>query len=99
MQQCPQGNTNPSLVVPMDPPSPTVFDTSYYSGLLANRGLLQSDQTLLTDAATAIEVIGNARNAFLWKQKFAAAMVNMGSIGVLTGNAGEIRVNCRVINN
>ncbi|KAL8551119.1 hypothetical protein ACS0TY_000265 [Phlomoides rotata] len=97
-QQCPQGSTNPNLVVPMDPPSPAVADTSYYRGVLMNRGLFTSDQTLLTDQQTRNQVFQNAQNQFLWKSKFAAAMVNMGKIGVVTGGSGEIRRNCRVIN-
>ncbi|KAB2596903.1 hypothetical protein D8674_032353 [Pyrus ussuriensis x Pyrus communis] len=97
-QQCPQGNTNANLVVPMDPASPTVTDASYYAGILKNRGLFTSDQTLLTNSATANQVKQNARIPFLWKNKFSAAMVKMGQLEVLTGNAGEIRANCRVIN-
>ncbi|KAK3445730.1 hypothetical protein EUGRSUZ_A00966 [Eucalyptus grandis] len=96
-QQCPQGN-DPTLVVPMDPPSPNMMDTSYYQGILANRGLFTSDQTLLTNSATANQVTQNARIPSIWKSNFAAAMVKMGKIGVLTGSAGEIRANCRVIN-
>lgn len=92
------GSTDPNLVVPMDPPTPTITDTSYYAGILANRGLFTSDQTLLDDGMTANEVIQNARSPFLWNNKFAAAMVKMGRIGVLTGNTGEIRANCRAIN-
>ncbi|KAM4068596.1 hypothetical protein ACJW30_12G027200 [Castanea mollissima] len=30
-RQCPQGNTNPNLVVPMDPSSPGSTDVGYYS--------------------------------------------------------------------
>ncbi|XP_010048379.2 peroxidase 5 [Eucalyptus grandis] len=96
-QRCPQNNDS-TLVVPMDPPSPNMMDTSYYQGILANRGLFTSDQTLLTNSATANQVTQNARNPFIWKKIFAAAMVKMGKIGVLTGSAGEIRANCRVIN-
>ncbi|KAI6697718.1 hypothetical protein NL676_017837 [Syzygium grande] len=96
-QQCPQGN-DPTLVVPMDPPSPNTMDTSYYQGIIANRGLFTSDQTLLTNPTTANQVNQNARNPFIWKNNFATAMVKMGKIGVLTGIAGEIRANCRVIN-
>ncbi|KAM3381687.1 peroxidase 5 [Capsicum galapagoense] len=97
-KQCPQGSTDASLVVPMNPASPTVTDVGYYTDILANRGLFTSDQTLLTNPTTAIQVTQNARNPFLWKSKFASAMVKMGQIGVLTGTAGEIRANCRVIN-
>lgn len=96
--QCPQGNTNPNLVVQMNPSSPTITDTGYYIDILAKRGLFESDQTLLSNAATANQVNQNARNPILWRSKFAAAMVKMGQLGVLTGSAGEIRGNCRVIN-
>ncbi|XP_073316110.1 peroxidase 5-like [Primulina huaijiensis] len=96
---CPQGSTNPNLVVPMDPPSPATSDVSYYRGVLSNRGLFTSDQTLLTNQQTLSQVIQNSQNLFGWQIKFANAMVKMGKIGVLTGNnTGEIRVDCRVIN-
>ncbi|GMY07652.1 peroxidase 5-like [Fagus crenata] len=96
-QQCPQGSTNPNLVVPMDPSSLGTIDAGYYTNILANQGLFTSDQTLLTNAATVIQVNQNARNAKLWRSKFASAMLKMGQLDVLTGNAGEIRSNCREI--
>ena len=98
MQECPQGSTDPNLVVPMDPSSPNIVDTGYYSNILANRGLFTSDQTLLSQVATAGQVRQNAANSMLWQNKFAAAMVAIGQIGVLTGSNGEIRRNCRVVN-
>lgn len=97
-QLCPQGSTDVNLVVPMDPGSPSTTDVGYYLDILANRGLFTSDQALLTNPATANQVNMNAKNPILWKSKFASAMVKMGQIGVLTGDAGEIRANCRVIN-
>ncbi|XP_042985116.1 peroxidase 5-like isoform X1 [Carya illinoinensis] len=97
-EQCPQGSTDPNLVVPMNPSSPAVTDVGYYIDILANRGLFTSDQTLMRNPITANQVNQNARNPMLWRLKFAAAMLKMGQLGVLTGNAGEIRTNCRVIN-
>ncbi|XXG77580.1 hypothetical protein AAC387_Pa08g1707 [Persea americana] len=97
-QQCPQGSKDTTLVVPMNPSSPNFMDTAYYVDILANRGLFTSDQTLLTDTATASQVRSNAFNGLLWRVKFAAAMGKMGKLDVLTGTAGEIRSNCRVIN-
>lgn len=94
-RECPPGSNNE---VDMDPPSPLTFDTSYYSNLLDNRGLFTSDQTLMSTPATAGKVRQFAGSSVLFKQKFAAAMVKMGKIGVLTGDQGEIRSYCRVVN-
>lgn len=99
MQQCPKGSTNQNQVLPMDPISPTSMDNTYYKNILANRGLFISDQTLLSDPITALQVVVNANGDLIWKLKFASAMVKMGQIGVLVGDEGEIRSKCRVINN
>ncbi|XP_074320367.1 peroxidase 5-like [Silene latifolia] len=96
---CPAGmNAGANIVVPMDPVSPTISDTAYYRNILANRGLFTSDQTLISDSGTASLVTQYARNPFLWGRDFANAMVKMGRIDVLTGDQGEIRSNCWVIN-
>ncbi|KAK9673086.1 hypothetical protein RND81_12G144900 [Saponaria officinalis] len=97
-QQCPQSSNDPNSAVPMDPPSPALTDVSYYTNILANKGLFTSDQTLMTNPITASQVSQNSGNQDLWFSKFRAAMVKMGMIEVLTGTAGEIRADCRVIN-
>ncbi|XWS61432.1 hypothetical protein CRYUN_Cryun07bG0125200 [Craigia yunnanensis] len=96
-QQCPQSSTNPNLVVPMTS-SPSIIDVGYYVDILANMGLFMSDHTLPTSPVTANQVAQNAKNPMQWKSKFAAAMVKMGQLDVLTGTAGEIRAKYRVIN-
>ncbi|KAL4557239.1 hypothetical protein LXL04_035412 [Taraxacum kok-saghyz] len=98
-QECPNGNSNANSVVPMNPNSPTISDTGYYVDVLNKRGLFTSDQSLLTSRNTANQVHRNAMDPVLWKSKFAKAMVKMGGIRVLTGHHGEIRLNCRVVNN
>ena len=97
-QKCPQGSTDANLVVPMNPSSPSTTDVGYYIDVLSNRGLFTSDHTLLTNPATASQVKQNAGDTLSWKTKFSAAIVKMGKLDVLTGSAGEIRTNCRVIN-
>ncbi|XP_056698683.1 peroxidase 5-like [Spinacia oleracea] len=96
-QQCPLGDAGANIVVPMDPISPTISDTDYYRDILNSRGLFTSDQTLLSDTATANLVYHYARNPYFWGMKFADAMVRMGQIDTLTDNEGEIRRNCRVL--
>ncbi|KAL5209033.1 hypothetical protein ABZP36_004656 [Zizania latifolia] len=95
MQRCPQQPAQQSTV-PMDAVTPNSFDTNYYAGIVANRGLFSSDQALLADQTTAAQVVGYTNNSDSFQADFADAMVKMGSIGVLTGTAGTIRTNCRV---
>ncbi|XP_008808267.2 peroxidase 5-like [Phoenix dactylifera] len=97
-QECPNTSSGANQVVPMDPNSPNTFDTSYYSNILANRGLFTSDQTLMSTPATAAKVRQNAADWLGFQKKFGKAMRKMGKIGVLTGSEGEIRCNCRVVN-
>ena len=85
-------------VVPLNVLTPNKLDNKYYKDLKNHHGLLTSDQTLLSSRATAGIVRNNAGNDAAWANKFAAAMVKMGSIGVLTGRNGEVRKNCRVVN-
>ncbi|KAI4384882.1 hypothetical protein MLD38_002973 [Melastoma candidum] len=97
-KECPNVTDKPNLVVPMDPTTPAVFDINYYANLFKNEGLFTSDQTLLSKAATAKAVKKNVAHPSHWEKKFAAAMIKMGNIGVLTGTKGEIRADCRKIN-
>lgn len=86
-------------IVPFDPTTPIKLDNNYYKNLKMNKGLLFSDQILWTSDLTRKMVKNYADNQNnFWANKFAAAMVHMGSIEVLTGNQGEIRKNCRVVN-
>ncbi|XP_034576859.1 peroxidase 5 [Setaria viridis] len=92
------GGVDPGLVVPMEPRTPHALDTLYYWGVLRNRGLFASDQALLASAPTAAQVRQSAYGGYPWKLKFAAAMVKMGQIQVLTGGGGQIRAKCSAVN-
>ncbi|KMT16466.1 hypothetical protein BVRB_3g050860 [Beta vulgaris subsp. vulgaris] len=99
-QQCPrdsQGNVNQDLVVFMNQ-TPYVFESSYYQNLFQHTGLFTSDQALLDRQETTREVALYAVNNLAWQRDFVQAMIKMSQIEVLTGNQGEIRANCRVIN-
>ncbi|XP_058071380.1 peroxidase 27-like [Magnolia sinica] len=94
---CPEGNVTD--FVEMDPGSSKIFDTDYYKVVAKRRGLFQSDAALLDDNETKI-YIGLQINSYnpSFFSDFGVSMVKMGNISVLTGNAGEIRKNCAVIN-
>lgn len=85
-------------IVVLDASTPNRLDNKYYTGLKNHRGLLTSDQTLLTSPSTRPMVLINAKHSSIWARKFAKAMVHMGSIDVLTGSQGEIRRRCSIVN-
>lgn len=95
-KSCPDPS-DPATTVEMDPRSSLSFDTRYFTLVNKNKGLFQSDAALLTDptAAAATRKLQNPRSFF---SQFGASMEKMGAIGVLTGNAGQIRRQCRVVN-
>lgn len=89
----------PNVLVEMDPGSSKVFDEHYYELVSKNRGLFQSDAALLDDPQTKAYVEthkGGNPGSFFYD--FGVSMVHMGRIGVLTGNAGQVRKVCSRIN-
>ncbi|KAK9155842.1 hypothetical protein Sjap_003322 [Stephania japonica] len=91
--------TDNTTIVEMDPGSFKNFDSDYYTLVSKRRGLFESDAALLNDSETSAYVRLQASNhGSTFFQDFAESMVKMGKIGVLTGNAGEIRRHCAVIN-
>ncbi|KAK4840933.1 hypothetical protein QYF36_021745 [Acer negundo] len=96
--RCPKSGGDQNLFF-LDFVSPTKFDNSYFKLLLASKGLLNSDQVLLTKNEASMELVKKyAYNNELFFEQFAASMVKMGNISPLTGSKGEIRKHCRKIN-
>ncbi|KMT09472.1 hypothetical protein BVRB_6g129440 [Beta vulgaris subsp. vulgaris] len=97
--QCPRSGGDQNLFF-LDYVSPFNFDNSYYKNILSYKGLLNSDQVLLTKNHASMQLVKQyAENMELFFDHFAKSMVNMGNISPLTGERGEIRQNCRRINN
>ncbi|CAN6243705.1 unnamed protein product [Urochloa humidicola] len=87
-----------SNLAPLDVQTQLVFDNAYYRNLVGQRGLLHSDQELFNGGSQDALVRQYSANPALFASDFAAAMVKMGNISPLTGSAGQIRANCRVVN-
>ncbi|KAJ3686346.1 hypothetical protein LUZ61_015510 [Rhynchospora tenuis] len=96
-QTCPQtgGDNN---VAPIDVQSPNTFDNAYYVNLVNKKGLFHSDQELFNGGSQDKLVQRYSQDANLFAKDFAKAMVKMGNLSPLTGNNGEIRLNCRKVN-
>ncbi|CAA3006567.1 peroxidase 72-like [Olea europaea subsp. europaea] len=96
--KCPRSGGDQNLFF-LDFVSPTKFDNYYFKNLLASKGLLNSDQVLVTKSQASLNLVKKyAENTELFFEQFAKSMVKMGNISPLTGVKGEIRKNCRKIN-
>ncbi|TKY46054.1 Peroxidase 12 [Spatholobus suberectus] len=94
---CPDANSGNTAN--LDIRTPTVFDNKYYIDLMNRQGVFTSDQDLLTDKRTKGLVNAFAVNQTLFFEKFVDAVVRLSQLDVLTGNQGEIRAKCNVVNN
>ncbi|OIV94814.1 hypothetical protein TanjilG_22011 [Lupinus angustifolius] len=96
--QCPRSGGDQNLFV-LDFVTPTKFDNNYFKNLLANKGLLSSDEILLTKNKVSADLVKKyaERNDIFFEQ-FAKSMIKMGNITPLTDSKGEIRKHCRKIN-
>ncbi|KAF2323358.1 hypothetical protein GH714_034831 [Hevea brasiliensis] len=70
------------------------FGSVYYHSLLQGRGILYSDQQLMSGEETGIWVKAYASDVSLFLRDFAQAMMKLSDLHVLTGSAGQVRLNC-----
>ncbi|XP_027920922.1 uncharacterized protein LOC114178961 [Vigna unguiculata] len=92
-----QSLSDTTTTVEMDPESSSTFDNDYYSILIQNKGLFQSDAALLT-AKVSRNIVNELTKQDKFFTEFGQSMKRMGAIEVLTGSDGEIRTKCSVVN-
>ncbi|KAK4743290.1 hypothetical protein SAY87_001291 [Trapa incisa] len=95
---CPNVDSSNTNIVPLDSDTTYRFDNAYYSNLVKNSGLLESDQALMTDMRTAPLVNSYNTDQMLFYKEFGDSMDRLGSIGILTGQNGQIRNKCGSVN-
>lgn len=88
---------SPTTVVPNDLTFLT-FDTQYFAKALAGRGPFRVDGDVAANPQTRpiLQLFSSNPNAFF--QAFSSAFLKLSLTGLLTGNQGEIRRNCRFVN-
>lgn len=96
---CPKtgGDNN---ISPLDMATPVRFDNTYFKLILLGKGLLTSDQVLMTGkVGKTMELVKSyAEDEALFFHQFSKSMIKMGNISPLFGSQSEIRKNCRKIN-
>ncbi|KAK9051200.1 hypothetical protein SSX86_027826 [Deinandra increscens subsp. villosa] len=90
---CPVNDGNEKLAA-LDLVTPNSFDNNYFKNLIQKKGLLESDQVLLSGGSTDNIVREYSNNPSKFKSDFAAAMVKMSEIKLKTGQEGVIRRVC-----
>lgn len=95
---CPNLDESNSNLAPLDVQTTYRFDNFYYKNLMSNSGLLESDQALMGNPKTAEMVNAYSMYPYFYFRDFAASMMKLGNIGVLTGQAGQIRRRCGSVN-
>jgi len=95
---CPNVGSSNTKLAPLDSATSSTFDNEYYKNLLSNSGLLESDQALMGDQRSAAMVNSYSKYPYLFNMDFGESMIKLGNIGVLTGQAGEIRKKCGFVN-
>ncbi|CAL5389976.1 unnamed protein product [Camellia sinensis] len=93
---CPKSSGNSNLA-PLDPTT-AIFDTKYFSNLEKKKGLLHSDQALYNGGETDGLVKSYSSDIWAFWKDFAKSMIKLGNIEPLTGENGQIRSNCRMVN-
>ncbi|AES98939.1 putative peroxidase [Medicago truncatula] len=80
--------------------TPSRVDTKYYKALLNKQGLLHSDQELFKGDGSQSDRLVQlySKNSYAFAYDFGVSMIKMGNLKPLTGKKGEIRCNCRKVN-
>lgn len=90
-----------NAIAPLDFKTPARFDNHYYHNIIEGKGLLQSDNVLVSQDYEGVireHVWSYAKNQKYFFDSFAYSVTKMGNINVLTGDEGEVRKTCRYVN-
>ncbi|KAJ0868022.1 putative peroxidase [Helianthus annuus] len=96
--QCPNQDASDTTLVPLDAVTTTKFDNMFFRNLVNNSGVLGSDQALMSDNRTSAMVINYSKYPFWFAKDFSDSMVKLSNVGVITGQNGQVRDKCNLVN-
>ncbi|XP_020598396.1 peroxidase 72-like, partial [Phalaenopsis equestris] len=95
---CPRSGGD-QTIFSLDFTTPATFDNQYFKNLIANKGLLSSDEVLFTGSNVTMELVTKfAESNDQFFVQYSKSIVKMGNISPLVGSHGEIRKICRRVN-
>ncbi|KAJ4830634.1 hypothetical protein Tsubulata_936744 [Turnera subulata] len=97
-ETCPERKLDPTVLAFNDVTTPLDFDNAYYSNLQKGLGLLGTDQILALDPRSRAYVDLMAKDNQVFVSHFIKSVVKLGTVGVKTGEEGEIRHYCGSFN-
>ncbi|KAK1438984.1 hypothetical protein QVD17_04798 [Tagetes erecta] len=95
---CPNQDESDTKLVPLDRVTTTRFDNVFFKNLVNNSGVLASDQVLMTDNRTSAMVLNYSKFPFLFAKDFGDSMVKLSNVGAITGQNGQVRNKCNLVN-
>ncbi|XP_056686688.1 peroxidase 29 isoform X2 [Spinacia oleracea] len=95
---CPSKIPITNLTIIPNDITPSIFDNQYYREISLGKGLFSIDTTLSRDPRTVTIVNQFAADQDYFFEAFSSAFVKLSSANVLTGNMGEVRLQCDQVN-
>ncbi|XP_058104210.1 peroxidase 20-like [Magnolia sinica] len=98
---CPRSDKRDEALVPLDFMTSAKFDNTYYINLLQDKGLLESDNVLISQdpGGEIVKLVWTyASDQRRFFKEYKLSIVKMGRINPLVGDEGEIRRNCSLVN-
>ncbi|BBN08801.1 peroxidase [Marchantia polymorpha subsp. ruderalis] len=96
-KQCKFGDTKTTIKMDQSSTKDT-WDQNFYSNVLKGKVLFQSDDATKRNSQGLKIVQNYNKKGSPFSSDFAAAMVKLGNLDVLTGSKGQIRRKCNVVN-
>lgn len=96
--RCPSPTPTQNITAIQNDPTSFFFDNQYFSRILRGTGLLTVDSELSLDMRTGPYAYEYSQDRRLFNQVFTQAFLKLTQSNVLTGENGQIRANCHVVN-